>query len=226
MGMWGYSYPKIKYGTTEYNLGKSLVETNFGETNIVIQQSIINGRRHFVKKSDPLATIRITMNLFKYDDPAVKFEELKVLQHATVKLKLHVDGANYLIDVYDNEADFFVTQFTPYYLKTTTPHDYRDKLFIELQSAWPLNLVESMYGYLIDGSGNFLVDGSGNMLRGRAGSIFAGDEETGDFYSINIAETIYIGEVPDQEYIWFKQLNAEASDTISLTDYVWQVDIK
>lgn len=194
--IFGYTYPKVKLGTTEFLLGHSLVEPSFAEPDIVPHQSIINSFRSWKVKGGDHASFRITVNLFRFNSPVDKFEELAVLNHQYVKLMLHQDSGLWFKDIDTNEADFFITLMLPFYLKTSPP-DFKDRLLIEFQSQKPLNLASALYGYLVDGVGDFLVDtAGGKKLKIKKG---VPDEQKGDDgdigkWEINTSDSVNVSD--------------------------------
>lgn len=213
--IFGTSYPKLKSGTTIYQLGKSLIDPSFAEPNLVEHRSIINGFKSWrIKGSGDHASFRITMNLFKYESPRVKFEELYVLNHQYVKLMLHQDSGLWFQDVDGNDADFFISLMLPFYLQTAPPN-YQDRLLIELQSQKALNLTDSLFGYLVDGSGNFLIDGSGRKLKVFKG-FSQGDEPVVEPWNINVADTLIIRE----EATKVPELDTSVFDGLTVDDEI------
>jgi len=191
--IFGTSYPKLKLGTTIYELGKSLVDPSFAEPNLIEHKSIMNAFKSWrIKGSGDHASFRITMNLFKYESPRAKLEELIVLNHQYVKLMLHQDSGLWFQDVDGSDADFFISLMLPFYLQVSPPN-YQDRLLIELQSQKALNLTGSLYGYLVDAQGDFLVDGSGKKLKVFKG-FSAGDQAMVEAWNISVNDKINISE--------------------------------
>ena len=220
MAIFGVSYPKVKRGTTEYELGKAIIEPSYAEPQLVEHKSIINSYRSWTVKGGDLASFRVIMNLFKYEDPRVIFEELyNNLNHQLVKLMVHEDSDLWVEDIDGNDADFFVTLMLPFYMQNSPPL-LKDKLLIELKSQKPINLTGALYGYLwgtVGGTSQegYLVDGGGDKLKIYKGAVGGGIVAPEEAKKRQVDDDLNISE---DVTVFIPVLTADVSEAINVSD--------
>lgn len=95
--IFGVSAPKYVYdpsGTPVTVLLDHLtVEEEWADDQDLEQTSVINGFRSWIQKGD-YSSFNFVINLFKYDDPRAKYEEIKVHNRKLVTLYPHRDNSS------------------------------------------------------------------------------------------------------------------------------------
>lgn len=135
--IFGTNAPKFVTGSTTVNLDYVTVDTNLADVQEIEHTSVITGVRNYVVLGD-YAEIKINMNLYKYDSPSIKFQEIYQYTHDNVYFYLHNDG-NAFQDSGSNNVEFHITKIEPYYIDNV---NYNEGLKIELKSRKYIDLIQ------------------------------------------------------------------------------------
>lgn len=101
MAVFGESYSKfqsvqLSIGTV-VDLQFSIIKPRWAETNIVQNQSVINGIKAFTKIEEDFATFDVICNLWKNADPQATFETIFAYNHDIVNFMPHEDSELYIL---------------------------------------------------------------------------------------------------------------------------------
>lgn len=120
----------------------------------LMNQSKISGKRSYVQKGDHWV-LEGHINLYKYNDPQSKLEELAFYKGKEITLWLHRDGNQFK----NNDGDdcpFILDELEPFYLTTI---DYQDAVRVKLISLEYVDLYDSTYDISVQADEVVMSDG-------------------------------------------------------------------
>lgn len=119
--IFGRSNSKMVSGSVVIDLPNSVLSPEWMSPDIIIQPSVITGKRNFISKGD-YSKFKLQINLFEYSDPVAKFKEITNYLGQHVVFYPH----NYDKPVTDKAGHsvlFLFTNFSAYYLADTIDKD-------------------------------------------------------------------------------------------------------
>lgn len=141
---------KFVVGGTTVLLDHSKLNPKFLIPNEIEHVSILNGVRNYILIGD-MSELTIILNLTKYSDPVSKFNEVNSFKHSECLFYPNRDGYP-LKDYEKNDALFYISEVTPYYL---TNDDFYDLVLITFKNRKAV----SFAGEIPAGFGNNFADG-------------------------------------------------------------------
>ncbi|MDY0082852.1 MAG: hypothetical protein RBR74_06705 [Ignavibacteriaceae bacterium] len=141
--IFGVNAPQFIYDPTGVNetvlLDYIIPLRDEAEQEILIHQSIFTGHREFIQKGFHWI-YECKLHLFKYDNPLLKYEELKQYEGLLVRFYRHRDG-DYLKDSTGAEVEMFLESVDESYYQTT---DYKDLLLLKFKSSNYVDLAKNL----------------------------------------------------------------------------------
>lgn len=142
MALYGTGYPQFKSLVFNPNavllLEHSVVDYNWSIPQFVVNDSIQNGVSTWNQLNGDFAEFKVTIYAWKYVDPADTMNTLLGYNHDTVNFMPHHTSGLYCKKDATNNAEFFITQMEPMYLRNQPP-DFKDLLKITFTSTTPVS---------------------------------------------------------------------------------------
>jgi hypothetical protein len=111
----GLSLPRFTTDTAALDLDFITVIKDEPINDNIVHKSILNGAQRLVIKGSHWG-FEVNVNLWKYDNPKAKYDEIFSFQYTMGKLQRHRDGS-FIQDSSGNDVYFILTECVPYYLK-------------------------------------------------------------------------------------------------------------
>lgn len=145
MSILGTSYSKMVSGSTTVLFENSLIEPVYAIPDEIIHTSIFTGDRYYITKGD-MTEINLTLNLFEYDEPKLKFNEIFPMRGALVEFYPHIDG-DPIRDLTGNVVLMYLENINPYYLFQDKQYDIVNLKFISSRFTRLTPTDVSLWGY-------------------------------------------------------------------------------
>jgi hypothetical protein len=164
----GVENSKFICGETTMQLYFSLLKPNYFVSNIIEDESVINGCKEFAVKSDHSEFFNLVY-LFKYDTADNTFEEKTAIEKFNDIYALRgqlgiyypfADGAP-IKDISDVNVSFYLVNVIPYSLDGETQYDIAKLIF---KSQTPTNIAIGKIFIKTDPSGDTLLSESGEGI--------------------------------------------------------------
>lgn len=143
MAIFGTTNSKLKSGVTEVDLDFGIIEPSWNIPQLIRNVSVVNRITTFIKIVDDFAEFTVVLNIWKNSVPKDVMADILQYNHLTVKFCPHADSGVYVQASGGGDADFYVTEMKPFYLRTSPPV-LRDMLLIKFQSLEAIDASASM----------------------------------------------------------------------------------
>jgi len=142
--IFGSSAPKFVYDLGGVNeatvlLDYCIITRDDPDVRKIVHESELSADRDFITRGD-FWEFEVMVNLYKYEDPRNKFEEIYQYKNLNVALWKHRDGSAFL-DSSGDEVLFYIDEITP---RNLTRLDYKDVLFIRFLSLKEVDFSNSV----------------------------------------------------------------------------------
>jgi len=132
MSIFGVSYSQISGSLGIIPLEHAQLDPSYINSEVEEHKSVLTGHISYVKKRIR-SKFKITVFLCNYigTDVYDKYNEIYAYKDIPFYFYPHIDG-NPVYDLYNDPAEFYMTNFEPFYL---TQDEYYDALIIEIEST-------------------------------------------------------------------------------------------
>lgn len=145
MGMFGTQYSKFVSGSNTVLFEHSNIIPSYFVGDYVKHESVLTGFINYVNLKD-VSKFEIDINLFKYENPDYKFNEIMEYRNKLVNFYPHYDGEP-IKNIYNEPVDFKITEIIPYYLTQDSYYDAVKLIFKSSEYVYYGNIISNGYGY-------------------------------------------------------------------------------
>ncbi len=122
MALFGTDSSKMKTSTAVVvDLDYSTIEPLWSVPQLIRNVSVVNRITTFIKLADDFAEFVVILNIWKNAVPQDVMTEIIPFNHDTVNFMPHSDSTIYVQKIGGGDASFFITEMTPFYLRTEPP---------------------------------------------------------------------------------------------------------
>ena len=143
--IFGTQNAKFISGVTTVDIPFSIIDPDFIVPQYIVNQSAISGKRNFLK-TGYYSEFVVQVNLFKYDDPGVSYNDFETYRGQSVTFHPHKDG-DPIQDIFGQDVQFLISDIEGFYLDNTYEKDLMNIHFKADRYSSLISVASLGYGF-------------------------------------------------------------------------------